>query len=277
MTQADTPAVLTPEWAPIEDAPRLAWSKVQASQGFRKVAAEVPVALVHDAATTAVMMATPADLDDFALGFTLTEGLVDSPEQVQGIEIVEVEDGIEARIWLDGPRSAALTARRRRLAGATGCGLCGVDSLAEAVRTPPPVVHQLELTPEQVQHAVRVMTDAQRINQAVQSVHAAGFWSPHYGLVAVREDVGRHNALDKLAGALARRRLTRPGVVVLTSRVSVEMVQKAAAIGAPILVAVSAPTSLAIRTAEAADITLVAVARGDGFEVFTRADRIPAR
>jgi FdhD protein len=261
-----------------EDFPRLAWRKVEATQGFRTLPAEVPIALVHDATTTAVMMATPQDLEDFALGFSLTEGIIDSLEQVQSVEIVGGKVGIEARVWLDAPRSAALTARRRRIAGPTGCGLCGIDSLEEAVRSLKPVVGQLEMTAEQVQTAVRLTAEQQELGALTRAVHAAGFWSPHYGgLVAVREDVGRHNALDKLAGAVVRRGARRPGAVVLTSRVSVEMVQKAAAVGAPILIAVSAPTALAVRTAEAADITLVAVARGDGFEVFTRPDRILAR
>jgi FdhD protein len=190
------------------------------------------------------------------------------------VEIVQGELGVEVRMWLDAPHSAALSARRRHLAGATGCGLCGVDSLAEAVRPPRQVAAQLYVTGDQIQNAMRLMQEAQSLSHVTRATHAAGFWSPHHGLVAVREDVGRHNALDKLAGALARRRMRRPGMVLLTSRVSVEMVQKTAAIGAPILVAVSAPTTLAVRTAEAADITLCAVARGDGFEVFTRRDRI---
>ncbi len=280
MTPADTPAKPPAVIAPppvAEDFPRLAWRKVEATQGFRTLPAELPVALVHDAATTAVMMATPADLEDFALGFSLNEGIIETLQQVRSIEVVGTSEGVEARVWLDGQRSAALIARRRHLAGPTGCGLCGVDSLAEAIRPVKPVVAQLELTVEQVAAAVRLTSDAQRLNAETRAVHAAGFWSPTFGLAAVREDVGRHNALDKLAGAVARRGVRRPGAVVLTSRVSVEMVQKTARIGAPILIAVSAPTALAVRTAEAADITLIAVARGDGFEIFTRADRIIAK
>ena len=254
--------------------PRVAWRSGEEEAGFRTLPDEVPIALVHDAATTAVMMATPADLEDFGLGFSLNEGIIERPEQIQGMEIVETELGIEVRMWLDAPRSAALTARRRHMAGATGCGLCGIDSLSEAVKPPRPVAGQLQLSFDQVQAALLLMNENQVLSQATRATHAAGYWSPALGLVAVREDVGRHNALDKLAGTLARRRQRRPGAVLLTSRVSVEMVQKTAAIGAPILIAVSAPTVLAVRTAEAADITLVAVARGDGFEVFTRRDRI---
>lgn len=243
--------------------------------GERLLPAEVPVALVHDASTTAVMMATPADLEDFAVGFSLTEGLVERAGQIRDIEVVETELGIETRMWLEAGAGAALAARRRRLAGPTGCGLCGVDSLVEAVRAPRVVTAELALSPEQVQAALEALSQRQVLGEATRAVHAAGYWSPDAGLIAAREDVGRHNALDKLAGALARGdKAPPPGAVVLTSRVSVEMVQKAAAIGAPVIVAVSAPTALAVRTAQAAGVTLVAIARADGFEVFTRPDRI---
>jgi FdhD protein len=254
--------------------PRVSWRGGEHMPGFRTLPDETPIALVHDATTTAVMMGTPADLEDFALGFSLNEGIISGIEQIQSIETVRSELGIELRMWLPTQQSSALTARRRHLAGATGCGLCGIDSLSEAARVPRPVAGRLQLTVDQVQEAVRLLGEGQTLGPVTRAVHAAGFWSPYYGMAAVREDVGRHNALDKLAGAVARRRLRRPGAVILTSRVSVEMVQKTAAIGAPIMIAMSAPTTLAVRMAEAADITLVAVARGDGFEVFTRQDRI---
>jgi FdhD protein len=246
------------------------------ASGERVLPAETPVALVHDASTTAVMMATPADLEDFAVGFSLTEGVVERADQIRSIEIVETEVGVEVRMWLEPGVGAALTARRRRMAGPTGCGLCGIDSLTEAARTPRPVEAALTLSSSQIQQALAALSGQQALGGLTRAVHAAGFWSPSDGLVAAREDVGRHNALDKLAGALARAGAGATGAVVLTSRVSVEMVQKTAAIGAPILIAVSAPTALAVRTAEAAGITLVAVARADGFEVFTRPERITA-
>ncbi|MDB5445816.1 MAG: sulfurtransferase FdhD [Phenylobacterium sp.] len=244
---------------------------------------ETPVALVHDAATTAVMMATPADLEDFAVGFSLTEGVVERPDQIAGLEIVEMPLGIEARIWLVAERAQAQARRRRALAGPTGCGLCGVESLHEALRPPARVGEGVRLSPDEIQAALAALDLASVLGAATRAVHAAGWWRTGEGLACIREDVGRHNALDKLVGALARAGEAdrdeddRDGALLLTSRVSVEMVQKAAVLGAQVLVAVSAPTALAVRTAEACGMTLAAVARRDGFEVFTRADRIGRR
>lgn len=256
--------------------PRVAWRNGRFEPGTRVLPEETPVALVFDGATEAVMMATPADLEDFAVGFALTEGLILHPEEVRGLEIVQQADGMEARLWLAPGRAAERALRRRRLTGPTGCGLCGIESLAEAARAARPVGDGgLRLSPESLREAMAALSDRQPLNQAVHAVHAAGFWKPGAGLGAVREDVGRHNALDKLAGALARDGIDASGgAVLLTSRVSVEMVQKSAAIGAPVIVAVSAPTALALRTAESAGITVAAIARSDGFEVFTRPERI---
>jgi FdhD protein len=255
---------------------RLRWTSAEsAAEGLRTLAEETPVALTHDGSTTAVMMATPADLEDFGVGFSLTEGLVEAPDEIGELEIAICDLGVEVRMWLAGERAARLAARRRRLAGPTGCGLCGLDSLAEAARP----ARRLEgggdarVTASQLLAAMAQMEAAQSIGPATRAVHAAGLWTA--GGLLVREDVGRHNALDKLVGAAARAGLTAgDGVLLLTSRVSVEMVQKAAVLGAPILCAMSAPTALAVRTAEAAGLTLVAVARADGFEVFTHPGRV---
>jgi FdhD protein len=253
------------------------WRATGVSSGARAVPEETAVALVCDGSTEAVMMATPADLEDFAVGFCLSEGIVRHPAEIRNLEIVAQPDGIEARIWLVAERGREAASRRRTRAGPTGCGLCGVDSLAEAarLRMPAPLPQLVPLAPEQLLAAMAALEAAQLLGPRTRAVHAAGFWRADDGLVAAREDVGRHNALDKLAGALARVGDTnRAGAVLLTSRVSVEMVQKTAALGAPVLVAVSAPTALAVRTAERAGITLVAVARRDGFEVFTHPHRI---
>ena len=237
---------------------------------------ETPVALTYNRSTHAVMLATPVDLEDFAVGFSLSEGIVRHPKDILALEVVNVTHGIELRMDLDAEQLAALTRRQRRLAGPSGCGLCGLDSLAAAIRPVPVVQAGPRLTAEMVHVAMRTMPPAQILNNATRAVHAAAFWMPERGLVALREDVGRHNALDKLLGAIGPTGAAAEGVLLLSSRVSVEMVQKAAMLGAPVIVAVSAPTALAIRTAETAGITLIGVARQDGFEVFTHPSRIGA-
>lgn len=253
---------------------RRAWHAGRFADGMRVIPEETAVAFVYNGTSHAVMMATPRDLDDFAVGFSLTEGVIGSPSEIDSIEIVGGSSGVELRIWLNSTRSAAFQARRRHLAGPTGCGLCGIESLDEAMRPPLAVDDDSCFTPDQIVAAIDAVPALQAINQATRAVHAAAFH--HAGaIVALREDVGRHNALDKLVGAMARAGIDgRGGIAVVTSRVSVELVQKAAAIGVPVLVAVSAPTALAVRTAEAAGITLVAVARTDGFEIFTHRQRI---
>ncbi|MEQ8700318.1 MAG: formate dehydrogenase accessory sulfurtransferase FdhD [Bauldia litoralis] len=252
-----------------------AWRQGRLSAGTRAVPEETPVALTYDGTTHAVMMATPEDLEDFAIGFSLTEGIVGAPSEIETLDILDEEAGIELRMRLSEPRAAALAARRRFMAGPVGCGLCGIESLGEAVRAVPEVGEGAPVTAAEISRALEAIRGEQAIHRETNAVHAAAWWQLSGGLLALREDVGRHNALDKLAGALARG-ATRPdaGLLLLTSRVSVELVQKAAMIGAPVMVAVSAPTALAIRTADAAGITIVAVARQDGFEVFTHPRRI---
>jgi FdhD protein len=221
------------------------------------------------------MMATPRDLEDFAVGFSLTERVIGSPDDIESFEIIEQDLGVELRMWLSDPRAAALTERRRFMAGPSGCGLCGIDSLAEAMRVPPAISDDSSFTADQIMAAVESVSDSQWLNQQTRAVHGAAFWRPETGLVAIREDVGRHNALDKLVGALARSAGSgHGGIGILTSRVSVEMIQKSAVAQFPVLVAVSAPTALAVRLADAAGLTLAAVARKDGFEIFTHPHRI---
>ncbi|MFC0238875.1 formate dehydrogenase accessory sulfurtransferase FdhD [Rhodopseudomonas telluris] len=251
------------------------WRNGRMQDGARAIPEEVPVAISYNGSTQAVMMATPADLEDFAIGFSLSEGVVTAASQIDSFEIVPHDDGVELRMWLDGAVAERLQQRRRHIAGPTGCGLCGVDSIAEAVRPVAIVGKGRTFTPQQIIAAIDAMPPLQKLNVETRAVHAAAYSTPTRGVVALREDVGRHNALDKLAGALARQQIdTTDGLVLLTSRVSVEMVQKTAAIGATVLVAVSAPTALAVRMAEAAGITLAAIARSDGFEIFTHPHRI---
>jgi FdhD protein len=251
------------------------WTSHGKSAGERAIPEETAISFTYNGGSYAVMMATPSDLEDFAYGFSLTEGIVSSIEEIEFLHIIEEELGIELRMRLSEPLGSAHAERRRYLAGPTGCGLCGIDSLAEAMRPPRVVRGGASFRPEEIRAALGELAPAQVLNRQTHAMHAAAFWLPGRGLVAIREDVGRHNALDKLAGALARTHIVAAdGFVICTSRLSVEMIQKAAALGVPLIVAVSAPTGLAVRMAQAANITLVAVARQDGFEVFTHGQRI---
>jgi FdhD protein len=260
---------------PVERIARTAWRAGAFADGDRAIPEETAIAFTYNGTSYAVMMATPQDLADFACGFSLTEGIVASVDEIEHLETIESEAGIELRMWLTERRRAALDERRRYLAGPTGCGLCGIESLTEACRPPPVVPDGRPFTPDDIMQAIESIAAAQPLNRETRAMHGAAFWEPSRGLVALREDVGRHNALDKLGGALARDRIAgHGGAVLLTSRVSVEMVQKTAMIGVPYIVAVSAPTALAVRTAAAAGITLVAIARHDGFEIFTHPHRI---
>jgi FdhD protein len=241
----------------------------------RLLAEEAAIAFTYNRATAAVTMATPSDLTDLAIGWSLTEGVVERADEIEELEIVEREIGFECRMWLAEPRAEALLRRQRLRIGPSGCGLCGIESLEEAVREPPRVGAGRSFVAAALAQGLAMLPAAQKMHGATHAVHAAAYWEPAQGLIAVREDVGRHNALDKLAGALARAgRTAEAGVVFLSSRVSIEMIQKAARIGAPLVVAVSAPTAQAVRMAQSAGITLVAVARADGFEVFTHPERV---
>jgi FdhD protein len=178
---------------------RTAYRAVGVVDGERVIPQETAVAFTYNGGAYAVMMATPQDLEDFALGFSLTERVISSPEQIEHLEIVEQAAGIELRMWLKEPCGAALGERRRHLAGPTGCGLCGIDSLEEAMRPVPCVSGGRQFTPTQIMRALATVAPMQELNRQTRAVHAAAFWQPATGLVALREDVGRHNALDKLA------------------------------------------------------------------------------
>ncbi len=225
------------------------------------IATEVPVALVYNGISHVVMMATPVDLPDFALGFSLSEGIVASAAEVRDLVVQPCEAGIEVAITIPPRRFAALKERQRNLVGRTGCGLCGVAALADAVRPARPVAVGSTITRAALEAALAHLRDHQPLNAGVHALHAAG-WASRDGQIRLsREDVGRHNALDKLIGAMAARNLDfADGFLVITSRCSVEMVQKAAALGVTILVAVSAPTSLAVDLAQRAGMTLIAAA-----------------
>ncbi|WP_188579791.1 formate dehydrogenase accessory sulfurtransferase FdhD [Azorhizobium oxalatiphilum] len=260
---------------PVRRVTRDVWREGEVTSGERAVPEETPVALTYNGTTHAVMMASPLDIEAFALGFSLSEGIIRSAADILSLDVIAVEDGIEARMWIAEERMAMLGARRRYLAGPTGCGLCGVESLAEAIKPAAQVEGQLTVEATALLDAMSALAPAQTLNHATRAVHAAGYFEPGRGILAVAEDVGRHNALDKLIGKVAQLKAEpAKGLLLLTSRVSIEMVQKAAVLGVPVIAAVSAPTSLAIRTAERAGITLAAIVRSDGFEVFTHEGRI---
>jgi FdhD protein len=260
---------------PVRAVHRQIWRESGLSLGSRSIPEETAAALTYNGGIYAVMMATPQDLRDFAVGFSLNEGVINSAVDIESFDIVPLDDGIEPRMWLSKPKADRLQERRRHIAGPTGCGLCGIDSIAEAMRPAAIIEQGQQFSSEQIMVAMQNLPMHQKLNIETRAVHAAAFWGFKSGIVALREDVGRHNALDKLSGALARASVVASeGIILLTSRVSVEMVQKSAGIGAPVTVSVSAPTALAVRMADAAGITLAAIARADGFEVFTHPHRI---
>jgi FdhD protein len=251
-------------------------SRESEARGERAIPEETPIAFTYDRQAYAVMMASPADLEDFAYGFSFTERIISRSSDIVDLEIVELDKGIELRMTLAADRTQQLQSRARRFAGPAGCGLCGIESLGEAVAPPPALRSNLKADSQTVFRAMAELRQHQPVNAETRGVHAAGFWSTkEERFVAVREDVGRHNALDKLAGALLRANVNpADGFLALTSRVSIELVQKAAVLGCPMLIAISVPTVLALKTAEAAGLTLAAIARDDSFEVFAHPERI---
>jgi FdhD protein len=241
----------------------------------RRVAAEVPVQVMFADVPFAVMMLTPSDLLDFAYGFSLTEGVVETAAEVLDVTVSSGEDGMALRISLVGERLRQHLARKRAMTGRTGCGVCGIDDPRALRRATAPIGLAPSFTLEAVARALATLEGRQTLNAATRAVHGAAWVDLTGNIIEIREDVGRHNALDKLIGALLRSEVdpTR-GFIVITSRCSFEMVEKAATFGARMLVAVSAPTSLAIARAEALDLTLVAIARRDSVTVFTKAERL---
>ncbi|MGD9803346.1 MAG: formate dehydrogenase accessory sulfurtransferase FdhD [Hyphomicrobiaceae bacterium] len=254
---------------------RTEWRDDRSLRGTRELAEERPIAISYNGSTHAVLMATPADLEDLALGFSLTEGIVDNLAAIESVDVVAFDTGSDVQVRVRDDIAARLAKRRRTMAGPVGCGLCGLESLEAAARTLPPVTATQTFATVDISRAMRSMEAHQTLNRATSAVHAAGFFLPGQDVDCVREDVGRHNALDKLIGALFRQgRDPAAGGFVVTSRVSVELVQKTAAAGCGLLAAISAPTAYAVRAGTETNVTIVAVVRGNTFEVFTRSDRI---
>ncbi|HRP71225.1 MAG TPA: formate dehydrogenase accessory sulfurtransferase FdhD [Luteimonas sp.] len=241
------------------------------------VAEEVPVAFVYNDEPFAVMMATPTDLHDFATGFALSEGIVERAEDVAIERVEEFIEGVEIRLRIPAARAEALALRRRSMSGRSGCGVCGSELLEAALRYPPPVSSDVRVTTAALRQALGGLREAQQITAATGAAHAAGWASLDGELLLAREDVGRHNALDKLIGAMhAAGHDPANGFLVVTSRASYEMAMKAASVGIAFMAAISAPTALAISLAERANLTLVGFARDDGQAVYTHGQRLVA-
>lgn len=234
------------------------------------VAEEVPVAMVYNGISHAVMLATPADLEDFGTGFSLAEGIVARASEIHDIDTAHHVDGIEVRMQVSNRAFDALKARRRSLAGRTGCGLCGVDSLVQVSREVKPVATRPSVDEAAIHRAFVALGERQALHALTGSVHAAAWAHADGTLFAVREDVGRHNALDKLIGAVALAGLdTTQGFAVVTSRASYEMVLKLASVGGGLLAAISAPTGLAIDLAGRAGVTLCGFVRDGRMAIYT--------
>jgi FdhD protein len=253
---------------------QLAVERPGAVPRFDLVAEETPVALEYNGIAHSVMLATPADLDDFAIGFSLSEGIVARRNQIFDIEVVESAEGLTLHLEISGEAFAHLKERRRNLAGRTGCGLCGVESLAQVVRDLPPLVSSTTFPLAALHEGMRRLPAQQALQQATGATHAACHVAADGSIDHVREDVGRHNALDKTLGALSSADVAAEGALIITSRASFEMVQKAVALGYGILAAVSAPTAAAVRLAERFNLTLVGFLRNGGCSIYSHAERL---
>ncbi len=232
---------------------------------------EMPIALLYNGVSHAVMMATPSDLEDFALGFSLSEAVIESPDKFTFVEAVQSEQGISLEMLIPQARFDLLIQRQRHITASSACGLCGVESLRAAARAVPSTKTRQQVSVDSIFEALKTLVQSQPMNQYSGGVHAAGF--VHHDGILIREDVGRHNALDKLIGARVRLALG-DGFLLLSSRASYELVHKAASAGIAIVVAISAPTSMAIQLADRCGITLVCFARGEQMNVYTHAERV---
>lgn len=251
------------------------WQGGQRSFQQDYIAEEVPISLIYNGMPHVVMLATPTNLEEFALGFSITEGIIKTPQEFLSSRIYNRSTGIEIQVKIPDERFQCMADKGRNLTGRTGCGLCGASTLKQAIRQPDPVHGSLTLEASELFSALRDIKRHQKLNQLTGSVHAAAWAVPHLGILELREDVGRHNALDKLIGWLLRtgKDLTA-GFIIVTSRASYEMVQKTASVGITLLAAISAPTGLAIRLADEAGLTLVGFARDDQHVVYTHPQRL---
>ena len=260
---------------PLLETDAVRWEAGAWEEQHERIVEETPVAIVYNRIPHVVMMATPADLEDFALGFSLTEELIESADDLKHLEIARYSRGVEIHATVDERCVATISERTRRLTGRTGCGICGADSVDTVLKRIHPVERTIGFSVAAVQRAFEALAANQPLNAASGAVHAAGWAQPDGTVSLIREDVGRHNALDKLVGAATSARVSpSEGFIVVTSRASFEMVQKATVLGAPLLAAISGPTGLAVRVAREAGLTLVGFARRDRLTVYTHPERL---
>lgn len=251
------------------------WRDGKTETALDEVAEEAAVAFSYNGVAHVVMLATPADLEDLATGFTLSEAVVERAEEIRSVEVVSAADALEVRLTIAAGRFSELLTRRRNLAARSGCGLCGSETVEQAIRQPKPVTGGVTITLGELHTALAGLRSRQPLNTRTGSVHAAAWVVPGKGIQLVREDVGRHNALDKVIGALVRAGADfGAGYMIVTSRASYEMVQKSAIVGVPLLAAVSAPTAMAIRLAEQSGLTLVGFARERQHVVYAHGERL---
>jgi FdhD protein len=264
-----------PLWPTLREYGLERWRGDDHQQCRDHVIEEVPVAIAYNGQPHAVMLATPDKLQDFAIGFSLTEGIVENLAQIHYVQIYQRLDGIEAWLRIPDQRFAALGEKTRNLTGRTGCGLCGTANLSQVIRQPAKVSAKVKVSLADLRSALLSLSPLQTLNRQTGAVHGAAWAVPGIGITHVREDVGRHNALDKLIGALIQSQAKLDaGFVIVTSRASFEMVQKCASVGIGFLAAISAPTGLAIRLADETGLTLVGFARGDNCAVYAHPQRL---
>ena len=267
-------SVLELGWSSYQSVPVERWQNGQRVETDDFVAEEVPVVLMYNGVSHVVMLATPTNLEDFALGFSLTEGIISSAVELESAKVYQRSSGIEVQLKIPEARFQCLADKGRNLTGRTGCGLCGATTLKQAIKPPRSVSGDLKITATQLTTALKNLSEHQKLNQITGAIHAVAWVEPENGIVELREDVGRHNALDKLIGALLKRNTDfGAGFMITTSRASYEMVQKATAVGVTMLVAISAPTALAIRLAQESGLTLIGFARDETCVIYSHSQR----
>lgn len=274
MNDALLSSVLELGWSSYQSVPVTRYKNGERVETDDFVAEEVPVVLMYNGVSHVVMLATPTNLEDFALGFSITEGIIADAKELESVKVYQRSNGVEVQLKISEARFQCLADKGRNLTGRTGCGLCGATTLKQAIKPPHSVSGNLQIDMKQLAEALQNLAQHQKLNQITGAIHALAWVEPEKGIVELREDVGRHNALDKLIGALLKRNTDfKAGFMVTTSRASYELVQKATAVGVTMLAAISAPTALAIRLAQESGLTLIGFARDETCVIYSHSQR----